>query len=468
MLSSIILINPPGRIFSVSYPMGLEYIAAILNQNNYPVKILDYSKKKYSLGNSAKEIIDAKPDFIGISLYSFNYITTKKMIFDIKKNIPETKIIIGGAHVSSLPKFSLEDTKADFAVVGEGEEVILEIIKRIETRYNYFDDIKGLAFWKDDRPVLTPGINLIDSLDSLPFPMWQFSSLSDYNETPGQIFSKRLPTAPILTSRGCPHQCSFCASRFIHGRDFRRRTAKNVVDEIGHLVNNYGVKEITIFDDTFSEDSSHAVSICKEIISRKIDIVWRTAVGLRLDTLSEELLKLFKRSGCYQLSFGIESFSDNVLHKAKKPISKSRIINKIKMVKGYDIETMGYFILGLPDDTEDSIKETIKFARDSELDFLSFTYAIPLPGTEIFNKYYKFSDLDSINWDNFNFYTNKPFKISNVSLRQLKKFYLVAYFSSYFKFKRLKNLINKLIFIRKTRILKILNFIRSVIKGFLI
>jgi radical SAM superfamily enzyme YgiQ (UPF0313 family) len=240
---------------------------------------------------------------------------------------------------------------------------------------------------------------------------------------------------------------------------------KNVVDEIEYLVNSYGIKEISIFDDTFSEDPNHALAICKEIIGRNIDIVWRTAVGLRLNTINEELLGFFKRSGCYQLSFGIESFSDTILNKTKKPISKSRIIDTIKMVKKYGIETMGYFILGLPDDTEDSIVETIRFARKSDLDFLSFTHAVPLPGTKIFNQKYANMNLSMINWNDFNFYTNRPFNISKVQTKKIKKYYLMAYVSSYIQPKRLRKILLKAIFLKNSKIYKIASFCYSVIKN---
>ena len=299
----IVLIFPPISIFPAMYPVGLGYIAAILKQNNYPVRILDYSKVASSLDYSIREIVNIRPDFIGITVYTFAHNIVKRMISEIRRLLPKAKIIIGGPQASALPKFSLEDMKADFAVVGEGERVMLEIVKRVESNYNYFDDIKGLAFWRDGNPVFNPGCNLIEDLDNLPFPSWELMPPNKYNYAAVDVMPKRFPAAPISTSRGCPYECTFCGSHPIHGRGFRKRSAQNVADEIEFLVSNYGVREINLLDEAFSEDRMHAISICEEMIKRKLDIVWRPLAGLRLDTLDDELLEIFKASGCYQLGF---------------------------------------------------------------------------------------------------------------------------------------------------------------------
>ncbi|MBZ9577921.1 cobalamin-dependent protein [Patescibacteria group bacterium] len=455
----IIFVIAPVKIFSCAYPLGLGYITAVLKQNQYDVEILDFSKKKYSLDRAVKEIILKEPDFIGFTVYSYNYNAIKSMIRLIKEAIPVIKVIVGGPHVSALPKFSLEGLRADFAVVGEGEQAILEIIKRSLSHFNYFEDIKGLAFWKDDVAVLNPGCNLIENLDNLPFPDWEAIPPTAYGDVAGQTSPRQFPCASILTSRGCPHQCTFCASHLIHGRGLRKRSAKNVVNEIECLVKKYGVREINFSDDTFSEDRNHAIGICEELIKRKVNIVWRTTVGLRLDTLDEGLLEAFIASGCYQLAFGIESFASNVLHEVKKPINRLKILEKIHMVKKFKIETFGYFILGLPQDTVDSIRQTISFARNSDLDYLSFSHAIPLPGTEIFNKRYKNSRLSSIDWNNFYFFGNRPFDISEIPSKKLKKLYSAAYITSYIRPKRIKLILSNFINFKKTKTSKVLKFI---------
>ena len=281
----------------------------------------------------------------------------------------------------------------------------------------------------------------------------------NWKDIAGQISPRAAPVAPIITSRGCPHQCTFCASRLVHGNSFRKRSPLSVADEVEYLVRKFGVKEINFFDDTFSEDRMHAIDICREISRRRLGIFWRTTVGLRLDTLDDEMVSVFKESGCYELAFGIESLSAEVLRGAKKPIIRSHISDKVRMVRRHGIETFGYFILGLPGDTERSLRETIKFARDSELDYLSFTHAVPLPGTDIFSNRYKGYDLKGIQWDRFYFYGDHPFDISEVGPSRLKMFYRWAYITSYLKPRRLRLVLISAMWRKNSNVSKLLRFI---------
>ncbi len=457
--SVVLLAFPPARLFCVTYPLGVAYMASSLKQKRYFVTILDHAKDFCSLDKSIEEIVSLKPDFVGITIYSFNYSAAKKIISGIKKISPKTKILIGGPHVSALPKFSLEDTRADFAVIGEAENVMVEIISRVVAGNNSFDDIRGLVFWRDRTTVLNPGCNLITDLDNLSFPAWECLSPVKYNDTGSQVFCKNIPIAAVITSRGCPYSCAFCGSHLIHGRELRKRSFRNVVDEIQFLVKKYGVREINFYDDAFSEDQEHAVNICEEILKRNLDISWKATVGLRLDTLNDELLSVFRASGCYVLCFGIESFSDDILCRVKKPINKPEIIEKIQMIKRYKIDAFGYFILGLPGETEESAKETIRFARSSPLDYITVAHAVPLPGTAVFKKKYKESDLYAIDWDRFYLYTNQPFGLSSVTNNKLKKLFLLAYISFYFKFCRLKKIAYDSFQYKHPNALKIIKFI---------
>jgi len=465
MKPSVVLVaNPPTRLFSVNYPLGIGYIAAVLKQHNYNVRILDFSNNICSINRSVKEISKAGPDFIGFSVFSYNYNLVKKMINLLKIAVPNAKIIIGGPHVSALPGESLEDMGADFSIVGEAEYVMPEIIKRIVSGINSFDDMGGVAFWKNNVPVINSGCNIVDNLNDLPFPAWGLLSPVEYEDVAALTFFKDKPIGPILTSRGCPHRCSFCASYIVHGRGVRERCAKNIVDEIESLVKFYKVKEINFYDDTFSENINHALEFCREIKDRKLKISWRTAVGMRLNTLNEELLDAFEETGCYLLGFGVESIVDSVLKGAKKPLLKS-INKRIRMIKQRNIFTMGYFIIGLPDDTEDSIKRTIEFARKSEIDFLSFTYAVPLPGTDIFKQKYKAVHLNKTNWDNFNFFTKSPFTLSKVPVLKLKYFLLSAYCSSYFSPRRMMVFLTTLFKFKRVRVAKMIRIIHFIIKN---
>ncbi len=457
MKSRVVLIASPGKTsFSMGYPLGISYISAVLKNNGNDVSIYDFSSYAYPVDRFINEIKEKNPDFVGLTVFTYYYNEAKKMISLLRRAIPRAKIVIGGPHVSALPVYSLVGLNADFGIVGEGEYAFLDIIRTIESNCHNFDNIAGIVYWKDNKPILNSGCNLIRNLDELPFPAWDLLSFSKYEDITGQVFFKAKPIAPLLTSRGCPHLCSFCASHVIHGRNLRRRSFLNVVDEVEFLIKNYGVKEININDDTFSEIQDHALSICKEIIKRKLRISWRASAGMRADTLNEELLRVFKASGCYSLSLGIESFNDKVLLKARKPLLKSQLKDKIRMVREFGIEVVGFFILGLPEDTENSIRETIYFAKNSQLDFPIFSQAVPLPGSDIFNQKYSQEDLIKFDWDSFDFNTNFPFGISEVAPAKLKKLYSVAYLSCYLVPRRILRIVTYFLYKRKIKILKLI------------
>jgi len=405
-----------------------------------------------------RQVAQTKPHVVGFAVYSVAYNNVKEMIQEMRAILPETKIVIGGPHVSALPAWSLKDTKADFAVVGEGEEIMVELVRRIEAGVDSFDDLKGLAFWKNGEVVVNEGCNVIENLDDLSFPAWELLSPENYNDSFGQVFSAEVPVMSIFTSRGCPHQCTFCASRFIHGRVFRRRSARNVVDEIETLVKDHGVKEIEILDDTFTESAQHAMDICRELKRRNLSIKWRAAGGLRLNTINDELLALFKETGCYQVSIGIESASERVLRQIRKPIDPAQIKNRIRMVKKYGIKTIGFFIIGLPGDTEESIRETIAFAKNSDLDLPLFMQAIPLPGTEVFKNAYSPGDLQLVPWDDFHFFSGFPFKICPVPIERLQYLFTLAHFQTYFTVKRIAMIFRFAFSSKRIRMKKILRW----------
>ena len=423
------------QTFSVYPPIGQGYIASYLRANSLDVSMLDFHRSATSYNKMLKELIKINSGFIGFTINTINFNTAKRTISEIQKNNKNIKILVGGPHVSALPKFSLESLNADFAVIGEGEKVTLEIIRRCKIGAGNFSDIPGICFRRRGKVVLNQGCNIIDDLDSLPFPSWDLMPPAMYRDTSGHLFSKRQPVASIITSRGCPHRCRFCASRIVHGTKLRKRSVKNVLDELQLLVKDYGVKEINICDDTFTEDRAHVISICKGIIRLGLGILWRTPVGVRLDTLDQELLGIMKKSGCYQLGLGIESFSKDILAENKKPLTQRSIEDKINLVKSSGIETFGFFIFGLPGETVKSAKKTLNFIRKTMLDYIWITYAIPLPGTDIFHNTYKDSDFDEIDWDRF--YFIKPFNTCSLSRKVLKIFFLSSFLIAYFNPRRL-------------------------------
>ncbi|MHB1465171.1 MAG: B12-binding domain-containing radical SAM protein, partial [Thermoleophilia bacterium] len=276
-------------------------------------------------------------------------------------------------------------------------------------------------------------------LDALPFPAWDLIDPRTYPDLPHLLLHQKFPVAPVMTSRGCPFDCNFCASTTLWGRGWRTRSSGNVVDEIELLVRDYQVKEIHFEDDNFTLKASHAAAVCEEIIRRQLDIVWCTPNGVRVDSLSEDLVRLMKRSGCYGLAFGIESGSQAVLDRNKKKLDLGKVAAKVKMVKRHGIEAHGFFIVGLPGETVDTIRETIDFARRVPFDRANFALLSPLPGSDIFQKYVlDRGNGQKIDYSAFNYFT--PFPLGELDAAMLNKWQRRAVYSFYLRPRPLLNL----------------------------
>ena len=449
----ILLAVPPKLTVSTVPHLGLGYLASSLIRAGFEVDICDFVRDKMSFKDSVKEILQRQPSYVGLTIFSYNYFSAKRLIASVKQENKNIKFIVGGSHVSALPDFSLHDLNADFAIVGEGEEAIVKIL----SAGGNYETIPGLAFRTNGKVKINPECNLIEDLEKIPLPAWDLIFSRPYDDSPGYFSPRNTPSAPVLTSRGCPHRCLFCSSRVVHGTRLRLRNPKSVVDEIEMLARDFGVREIDFVDDSFTEKRSHALEICQEIIRRKINISWKTPVGIRLDALDKDLLSVMSKSGCYQLGFGIESFNDSVLRLNRKPLDKTKIVRKIKLVKSFAIETMGFFILGLPGDTADSVNETIDFARRSPFDLVSFSCAVPFPGTEMFTSLYSQDDLDAIDWEKF--YFNNQFKISQVPPRTLGFLFHKAIISTHLKPGRFFRLLKIFFTLKPVHLRKILRYI---------
>lgn len=461
-MTDIVLVVPPERGFSITPPLGLGYLAANLRQNGVACKIFDFAMWKNNLSKAVNIVLSENPRFVGVSSLTYSYSKARELIRTIKSKNNNIKIIIGGFHVSALPEVSLSDSGADFVVIGEGEKALLSIVQNCDLKKKKWHEIPGIAFWEAGRIIRNKGCNIIEDIDSLPVPAWDLLSPYSYNDSPGYFYSNG-SSAPIITSRGCPHQCGFCTSWVVHGRGIRLRNPERIVDELEMLVKEFGIKYFDFCDDSFTEDKTHAIAVCKEIIKRKLDINWKTPVGIRLNNIDSQLLAVMKESGCYELSFGIESYDEEVLRINKKPLDKEKIRENISLVKRFGFKTLGLFILGLPGDTEKSILKTINFASRSTFDFVFFSCAVPIPGTEMFDNAYGKEDLRGFEWSRFTF--NKQFNISGLSKIKLRFLFKLAFITAYAKPARLLCLIKILIRLPSSSLLRVLRYtIQSLIR----
>ena len=407
----VLLIQPPMTYKSGEYvecvfpPIGLAYIAAVLEKNNINVKILDtvalgwrspivYESNgvkylRYSLTDEqiAKEIINYNPDIVGIScMTSANAENAYHVARIAKKSKKNVYVVLGGAHATVLYHEVLKEESVDSVVIGEGEETMLQIVQAL-SKSEDLSKILGVAYKNGSHINFNPKDKYIENLDELPFPAYHLLPMSEYSEANlGPIRAFRVPYTYMVTSRGCPFNCIFCSIHSIWGYGYRYRSPSNVVDEIEYLVKNYGIREIHFEDDNISLNRKRFGLICDEIIRRNLDITWTTPGGVAIHTLNQETLQKMKKSGCYKILIAIESGNQKIIDELiDKPLKLTHARKMIQWCRNLGITVEGFFIIGLPGENLGTFEDTIEFAKRSGLHGAHFFIATPYPGTRLYD-----------------------------------------------------------------------------------
>ena len=403
-MAKILFFNSPSRINvylstnvnvgAPSYPnLTLATLAGHL-VNAHDVKIVDLEIKAHPLQRLFDEILNFKPDIVAASASTPDYLAIKEIMFKLKCKYPHIKTIVGGVHITALAQEVSEESCFDIIVIGEGDTVIPEILG---TRT--LDTVPGIIYknGSSGKLIFTLKRKHIANLNSLPYPAWHLFDISKYKNS--RISSRRNPVGLIETSRGCAFQCSFC-NKLTFGSDYRAKDPKRVVDEMEYML-KCGFKEIHIIDDSFTQDINRAKEICAEIIRRNLKFPWSSLSGVRVDMVDFDFFKLAKRSGCWQVGFGIETGDQNILNKINKKTTLSQAENAVKLAVKAGINTFGFFILGLSGETEESMKRTIGFAKRLPLDIAKFDICIPYPGTAYYQELRAEGRIKSLDWSKY-------------------------------------------------------------------
>lgn len=404
--TKILLINPPltgdlsAGIYTVKTPLGLAYIASYLEKHGYELEIIDsmayYDEIKelddgsFRIGLSEEKIEERikkfSPDMVGISCSYTVYEKDSLRIAELVKKNSKAAVVMGGAHSSGNPKSVLKNKYVDVVVKGEGEVVFLDLANRIRDKKNINSTPGTITLGKNKKVKVNKPAGRVENLDEIPFPARHLLPMEKYLSHPqNSISNVRRPTTEIISSRGCPFQCIFCSIHTVTGRNWRGRSAKNVVDEIEFLYNKYGVREFRFFDDNMTYDKKRTIGICDEIIRRKLDIKWDTPNGVVIATLDEEILKKMKKSGYYRIVMAIESGSEKSLAYMKKPVNLKKAKEIINICNKLGIWTWSTFVIGFPEETIEDITKTINFSKKSGLNFATFYIAQPYAGTELYD-----------------------------------------------------------------------------------
>ncbi len=424
------LLQPPrpgGRGTNLLPPLGLLYLASSLERAGHSVTLVDASLRRLQGDRLASAIGITNPDILMISAFTSDVATLQGELPRLRESLPgSTRFWLGGPHASCRGPLSFTDLPwIDAAFVGEAEESAVRAIAALPRE----EDIDGVI-WKSSPVDREPA--LIEDLSSLSLPAWHLAPPAEYRGLPNGVVLKSQPYAPIITTRGCPYHCTFCAGFRVTGRRIRHRPLSMVWDEVELLAGRYGVREIHLEDDNFTFDREYAMSFCRKAVESGSGILFSTPNGVRLDRLDPELLEMMRKAGWYVVHCGIESGSDRVLTSVRKATDTASITSSIRMIRKAGLPVAGYFILGLPGETREDIMRTIGFARGSGLSWAHFATFLPIPGSEAGDAYIREHGIPGGTWDSFH-NTACPAPPEGISAMELKKLQRKAFLSFYMR-----------------------------------
>jgi len=377
----IALVNPPPpsplAFVDYQYPLiGLAYMAAVLEKNGYDVAVVDCPALKMTYKQAEHAIRLFEPDIVGITSVAATFTSALQIARDMKERYSQALIVFGGPHVTVMDEQIIRDHgEVDIIVRGEGEQTIADLAHCVSNSGSKsLNKVKGITFRKETSLVRTPDRPLIEKLDELPFPAYHYFPLRKY-----QIFGKL--GLPMVTSRGCVSQCTFCSVPQIAGKHVRARSPKNVVDELVWIRDEYKADFITFTDEVFTYEKERVLEICSEIKRRKLKVPWDCQT--RADCVSREVLAKMRSANCQLVSFGVESGSQKMLNAMKKGTTVQQNEMAIKWAKETGLSVIIYLIVGYPGETKESLKQTFDFIKKTEPDDVYMYLATPYPSTEL-------------------------------------------------------------------------------------
>lgn len=414
-MTRVTLVNPAAPAGAVMHwpfaLLGLGYLAAVLEKNNFKVDVIDCQVQKLSLEEFKTEIAKRQPDIVGVTSSTLTYQSGLKLIKAAKGVCPKAITLAGGPHVTFWDNNALEECPdLDIVIRKEGENTIVELAQKIKEGKSY-DNVLGITYRKDGKIVRTSDRPYIEDLDSLPFPARHLWPMEKFNEYEDVMY--------LAMSRGCVYWCEFCCTVRMHGRQYRMRSAKNVVDELEVLYKNYGKTKFTFCDDAFTVDKEKVKDICNEIHKRNLKIEWNC--GTRVDMLTKDLLVIMKEAGCVSVWFGVESGTQQMLDAMKKGITPELTIEVLGWVREVGLKPVPNVILGFPGETKKTAWDTIKFIEKVAPEAVGFyNVATPFPGTPLYDLVKEKGWLRVTDFDKYD--TTRPtFETPQLSMKELGK-----------------------------------------------
>jgi len=423
----VTFVNPPYPTGSHRHPpfipLGIGYLAAVLEKNGYDVNVIDCQALKLTLKEVENELHKRQPDVVGLTSTTLTYKSALRIVKISKEVCPNCLTIIGGSHVTFWDDKALQECPhLDVVVRKEGENTLLELVQNLEACKS-FSDVLGITYRKGEEIMRTPDRPYIEDLDSLPFPAFHLFPLNQFNKYGNIIF-------PVMTSRGCVFWCEFCTAVRMFGRRYRMRSAKKVVDEIEFLYKKYGEKQYTFYDDAFTVDQARTEEICDEILRRGLKIRWDCET--RVDMVTKDLLQKMRAAGCIAVWYGVEAGSQKVRDAMGKGISTQQTLNTFKWTQEAGLIAVASVILGFPGETKETAWESVKLLEKINPDEIGIYIATPYPGTPMYDYVTKMGWLKIHDFDKYDTAT-PTFESPTMSMKELREIHDKAHQSFYLR-----------------------------------
>ena len=428
----VLFVNPPQTASKYKFmgviapPLGIAYMAGVLQENNIDVEILDASAEDMDFKDVEKELLKRKPDLVALTALTPTIGRALETAQVVKETLPDSIVVMGGYHPTFNFIETLEDENVDIVIRGEGEYIMLNLVQALENQSS-LHDVKGIVFEDKNSKeiVVNPEAPLIQDLDELPFPALNLLPMKKY-----RLLDMDTHMTTMITTRGCPMQCSFCSSAAMHGKKIRERSVENIVDEIEYLKTNYDIDTIAFMDDTFTLKKRKVMAICDEILKRNIEIMW--GCTSRVDTLDEKLLKKMKEAGCITIFIGVESADQQQLDNMCKNTTIAKIENAFTIAHKLKIRTIASVALGMPGDTKEIMNKTVKFVHKLKPNYAIYSLATPYPGTRFYKEAFEKNLIKIKDWSKYTLIT-PILETIDCSLNDMRKIQAKAFMKFYLR-----------------------------------
>jgi radical SAM superfamily enzyme YgiQ (UPF0313 family) len=447
----ILLVNPKSKLpidTRTSPPLGLAYLAAVSEQRGDQVRVHDGDVEDASLERVIREFM---PEVVGITANT-TQITAAWRDAELVKSLGHAPVVLGGPHPTTLPEESAAKACVDVVVRSEGEATWLELLENWETSRVVDggsragdlprpDSVAGITYQKQDGSVVStpnrPPIP-VEELNEMPFPAWHLFKLDRYTNLQPTVDKVDGRSLPILTSRGCPYRCTYCSQ--IGPRLWRARSAESVVTEWRWLVREQGAAEIGVLDDSFNINRQRVLDICQRLVDEGLDHVpWIMINGIRANLADEEVLGAMNRAGCIRTAFGVESGNQKILDSVvDKHLTLDQVRSAFEAAQTVGMETIGFFIIGMPGETEETMDDTIRLACELDPVVANFSIATPFPGTQMYETVKAQGHILADTWDDFVFFEGKArFEMPGMPAELVERKWKEAYRRFYLRPKRI-------------------------------